>query len=108
MAEGRDSELSALWHVVRSIPEGRVASYGAVGRALPNYASGYFVGKWMAGCPDDGTPWWRVVNAKGELPIHKRDPRMALDQRARLEAEGVPFDGDVIAKDAFWDPASLF
>ena len=71
-------------------------------------ASGYFVGKWMAGCPEDGTPWWRIVNAKGELPIAKRDPRMAIDQRTRLEQEGVPFDGDLINREAFWDPLSLF
>ena len=108
MGDEYSRQLEGLWEVVRSIPEGRVASYGAVGRALPNPVSGYLCGRWMASCPDDGTPWWRVVNARGELPISKRDPRMAFDQRKRLEEEGVPFDGDVISKEAFWEPGILF
>lgn len=106
--DGHSSQLEALWKVVRTIPEGSVASYGAVGRALPNPASGYLTGRWMASCPDDGTPWWRVVNAKGELPIHKRDPNMAFDQRSRLIEEGVLFEGNVISKEAFWEPGTLF
>ncbi len=108
MGDDGRSELSELWQVVRSVPKGSVASYGSVGRALKNPASGYFVGKWMAMCPDDGTPWWRIVNAKGELPINKRDPNMALDQRRRLEKEGVKFEDGVISKECFWDPLSLF
>ena len=104
MGEHRHSQLDELWAVVRSIPAGRVASYGAVGRALENPASGFMVGRWMASCPDGGVPWWRVVNKRGELPIAKRDPRLALDQRARLEDEGVAFEGDFISPEAFWEP----
>lgn len=36
-------------------------------------------------------PWWRVVNAQGDLPIGKRDPRLEQEQRQRLAAEGVTF-----------------
>ncbi|MCH8979336.1 MAG: MGMT family protein, partial [Armatimonadetes bacterium] len=88
MGDLRDSQLEQLWHVVRSIPSGRVSSYGAVGRVLPNPATGYMVGRWMAACPAD-VPWWRVVNKRGELPINKRDPRLATDQQLRLESEGL-------------------
>lgn len=108
MGDERRSQLDGLWSVVKSVPIGRVASYGAVGRALDHPASGYFVGKWMAMCPDDDTPWWRIVNAKGELPINKRDPNMAHEQRTRLEKEGVTFTEGVIDKECFWDPSSLF
>ena len=55
MGDLRDSQLAPLWGVVRSIPSGSVASYGAVGRALPNPATGYMVGRWMAACPADST-----------------------------------------------------
>lgn len=103
MADLRDSQLAPLWDVVRSIPSGRVASYGAVGRALPNPASGYMVGRWMAGCPGD-VPWWRVVNKRGELPINKRDPRLATDQQLRLEAEGVEFNDGRISQVTFCEP----
>lgn len=66
-------------------------SYGDLGRALHHPASGYMVGRWMAQCPDD-LPWWRVVAKDGRLPIHKRDPYAAEEQRRFLEIEGVSFD----------------
>jgi methylated-DNA-protein-cysteine methyltransferase-like protein len=46
-----------------------------------------WVGGAMAQCPDD-VPWWRVINAKGEISLRPG----AQEQRARLEAEGVEFD----------------
>ena len=48
MGDHRHSQLDQLWAVVRSIPAGRVASYGAVGRALEDPASGFMVGGWGA------------------------------------------------------------
>lgn len=98
------SQLRALWKVVRSIPRGRVASYGAVGRALPHPCSGFLVGRWMASCPADGTPWWRVVNKEGHLPIGKKSPEAAIEQRRLLEKERVRFVDDRIVPGAFWEP----
>lgn len=106
MGDLRDSQLAPLWQVVRTIPPGSVASYGAVGRALPNAATGYMVGRWMAACPAD-VPWWRVVNKRGELPINKRDPRLATDQQSRLEAECVKFEDGRISPGAFWEPEEV-
>lgn len=108
MGDDRRSELTELWEIVRRVPSGNVASYGAIGKALKNPASGYFVGRWMAMCPNDGTPWWRIVNVRGELPINKRDPNMALEQQRKLEKEGVIFENDKIKPEFFWDPLSLF
>jgi methylated-DNA-protein-cysteine methyltransferase-like protein len=87
---------------VREIPRGRVSSYGTVGRCLKNPASGFMVGRWMASCPPD-VPWWRVVNKQGRLPIGKRAPELALEQRRLLEREGVKFDGDTIRTKYFWE-----
>ena len=103
MGDTYSPQLKSLWKVVRSIPKGRVASYGAVGRALLNPCSGFLVGRWMASCPE-GVPWWRVVNAKGYLPIGKRSPALAIEQRRLLEREKVRFDGDTIGKTFFWEP----
>ncbi len=97
-------QLEELWEIVRNVPPGTVASYGAVGRALNRPASGYFVGRWMAQCPDDGTPWWRIVNKRGELPITKRDPRLGMTQQAKLEAEGVEFVNGRIPAEFFIEP----
>jgi methylated-DNA-protein-cysteine methyltransferase-like protein len=83
--------LDQLWEVVRAIPSGSVMSYGDVGRALSNPASGFMVGRWMASAPE-GVPWWRVVAKSGSLPIGKRGPGLASEQEERLRAEGVRFD----------------
>lgn len=80
--------LASLYEVVRSIPKGKVATYGDVGKALPNPATGRMVGRWMAQCDGD-VPWWRVVAQTGELPVHKRDPKLASDQMRILRKEGV-------------------
>jgi alkylated DNA nucleotide flippase Atl1 len=57
----------------------------------------------MARCPDD-LPWWRVVAKTGVLPVGKRDPRLAWEQRDQLLSEGVRFEGDKVAEEAFWEP----
>lgn len=103
MGRAHSPQLSALWRAVRAIPKGRVASYGSLGRALPNPCSGFLVGRWMASCPD-GVPWWRVVNAKGYLPIGKRSPALAIEQRRLLEEEGVEFVDDRIDPSRFVEP----
>lgn len=87
--------LDALWALVSVIPPGRCATYGDLGRAMPNPVSGYLVGRWMASCPEE-VPWWRVVARDGRLPVWKRDPAFATRQRVLLEREGVPFSGDVV------------
>ncbi len=97
------SALDDLWTVVASVPAGRVASYGDLGKALPNPVSGVLVGKWMAQCPPD-LPWWRVVGRGGDLLVGRRDPRYALDQRARLEREGVEFEDGRGVQSFFWLP----
>ena len=96
--------LDELWSVVRSIPKGKVASYGACGRALRNPATGWQVGRWMTQAEDD-VPWWRVVAKSGNLPTYKRDVGLGIDQKQRLEREGVRFDGDLVSPDCFWDPS---
>lgn len=89
------ASLDELWGLVASIPKGKVASYGAIGAALKNPASGFMVGRWMAQCPE-GTPWWRVVSKSGAFPIAKLDPYLGLDQRKLLEGEGVSFIGELV------------
>jgi len=91
--EALRDRLSELWSVVSSVPPGRVASCGDVGRELAPPASGFLVGKWMAMAPPT-VPWWRIVARDGTLALAKRSPSLASEQRRLLEAEGVPFVGD--------------
>ena len=67
---------------VRAIPEGFVRAYGDIVPGAPRFA-----GAVLHDTDEPGLPWWRVVRADGSLAKGDR-------QRARLEAEGVPFVGD--------------
>jgi methylated-DNA-protein-cysteine methyltransferase-like protein len=74
---------------VLRIPKGKVATYGAVARAagLPGYARQV---AWALRNPPVPLPWHRVLGAGGRISL----PGSAgLEQRLRLEAEGVRFSG---------------
>ena len=68
-----------ILEAVRAIPEGFVRTYGDVSPGAPRLA-----GRLLATEHAPDVPWWRVVRADGSLAAGER-------QRARLEAEGVPF-----------------
>ena len=89
------NETERLRHQVmrlcRAVPAGRVTSYGELGAQCDPPISGYICGRVMGNVMED-TPWWRIVGKDGKLPISKRGPLHSLEQRTRLEAEGVQFD----------------
>ncbi len=74
--------------IVGRIPRGKVCSYGGVARAarLPGAARQVV----WALHSSRGLPWHRVVGAKGEIKLKGES---GLEQRLRLEAEGVSFLG---------------
>jgi methylated-DNA-protein-cysteine methyltransferase-like protein len=81
--------------IVKRIPQGRVATYGQIARLLDQPHAARTVGWAMRGVSEgSGVPWHRVVNASGRISL--RDPDGAQEQRRRLEAEGIVFDGDHI------------
>jgi alkylated DNA nucleotide flippase Atl1 len=73
---------AAVREVVTSIPAGRVASYGDIGRRIGVGAR--HVGRAMS-LLDDAVPWWRVVHADG-TPATCHGGRAA----ELLAAEGTP------------------
>jgi methylated-DNA-protein-cysteine methyltransferase-like protein len=80
---------------VRSIPEGRVTTYGDLSPGAPRFA-----GAVLASGHDPDVPWHRVVRADGSLAKGER-------QRRLLEREGVPMRGRrVDMRAAWWPPAS--
>ncbi len=88
-----DPIRSQILVLARAIPQGRVISYGALGKRSDPPTSGYICGRIMGLLMED-VPWWRVVGKDGKLPIGKRGPLHAARQRELLEAEGVKFDED--------------
>jgi methylated-DNA-protein-cysteine methyltransferase-like protein len=74
--------------VIRSIPRGKVSTYGAIARAagLPG-AARQTAAVLRRGF---GLPWQRVLGSGGEIKLRGDS---AIEQRLRLEAEGVRFRG---------------
>src|SRR5262245_29511689 len=94
--------------VVRTIPRGKVLTYGQIARLLGSPYMARQVGWAMHGCPK-GLPWQRVVGAGGRILVNSLSiGEGALLQRQLLELEGVGFAGQRIdmAKHQFF-PASL-
>ena len=77
---------------VARIPCGRVATYGQIARSVTG-CTARMVGYAMAALPEDTPlPWWRVINARGEVSERKSGDGEII-QRKLLEMEGVVFDG---------------
>ncbi|MBZ5611409.1 MAG: MGMT family protein [Acidobacteriia bacterium] len=80
--------LATIRETVRKIPRGKVASYGDVARAagFPGRARQVVWALRAAA----GLPWHRVVGAGGKILLPGEN---GLEQRLRLETEGVVFHG---------------
>ena len=81
--------------VIRKIPRGKVATYGAVAKAagFPG-ASRQVV--WALRGTDGRLPWHRVLGAGGKILL----PGSAgADQQLRLKSEGVAFSGAKVRMD---------
>jgi methylated-DNA-protein-cysteine methyltransferase related protein len=90
-----ETQENAIYAVVRSIPRGKVATYGELAE-LAGIPSGHRVAaRAMRLCPER-LPWQRVIGKKdarrGQISIE--DPEHAVLQRALLESEGVVFDAN--------------
>ncbi|MFN7924844.1 MAG: MGMT family protein [Bryobacteraceae bacterium] len=81
--------LDALRVQVRRIPRGKVASYGQVAEAagFPGCARQVV---WALRNSGDRLPWHRVLGAGGKIRLPGAS---GLEQRLRLESEGVAFKG---------------
>ncbi len=73
---------------IRRIPQGKVSTYGAVARAAGLPGAARQVAKVLH--RGFGLPWQRVLGAGGEIKLRGDS---AIEQRLRLEAEGVRFRG---------------
>ena len=73
---------------IRAIPRGKVSTYGGVARAAGFPGAARLVARVLN--RGFGLPWQRVLGAGGEIKLRGDS---ALEQRFRLEAEGVRFRG---------------
>ena len=93
-----------VYRIVRSIPSGRVMTYGQLAEILGEGYTARTIGFVMHGS-DDETPWHRVINAQGGCSTG----RIAIPhdkQQRMLEAEGVNFNerGRCDLRNYLWIP----
>ena len=97
-----------MYDLVRSVPPGRVTTYGSIAWALGMPHGARQVGWALAALPDEhDVPAHRVVNRVGALSGGWAFGAPEA-QRLRLEEEGVRFsaDGRVRLERFLWQPAA--
>lgn len=87
---------------IRAIPRGKVSTYGGVAKAAGFPGAARLVARVLR--RGFGLPWQRVLGAGGQI---KLTGDSAIEQRLRLEAEGVRFRGRKVDMRACqWKPDS--
>jgi len=79
---------SRIVATIRKVPRGKVSTYGGIARAAGYPGASRQVARTLHGAFD--LPWQRIVGAGGEIKLRGDS---AIEQRLRLEAEGVTFRG---------------
>jgi methylated-DNA-protein-cysteine methyltransferase-like protein len=81
--------LDVIRETIRKIPRGKVSTYGDIAKAsgFPGAARQVV---WALRGSARGLPWHRVVAAGGKISLPGEH---GLEQRMRLETEGVAFRG---------------
>jgi methylated-DNA-protein-cysteine methyltransferase related protein len=80
--------LLRIERAIRAIPRGKVSTYGLIAKAAGFPGAARQVAKVLR--RSFGLPWQRVLGAGGEIKLRGDS---AIEQRLRLESEGVRFRG---------------
>jgi len=80
--------LLRIERAIRAIPRGKVSTYGAIARIAGYPGAARMVARVLR--RGFGLPWQRVLGAGGQIKLTGDN---AIEQRLRLEAEGVRFRG---------------
>ena len=98
-----DPALQVIWHVVCTIPWGRVSTYGAVARAAGLPGRARQTGLALRVAPRAlNLPWHRVVGAGGRI-VFPKSSREHREQARRLHAEGVSVENGRVTGSAMTD-----
>ncbi len=85
--------IQKFYDIVRSIPTGKVATYGQIANKAGRPKDAREVGNALSGLVKTDVPWHRVVLASGKIAMPTR-PDLQKRQRELLLEEGVEFSGD--------------
>jgi methylated-DNA-protein-cysteine methyltransferase-like protein len=89
-ARAEEQRDQAFRRVIRSVPRGRVTTYGRVAASAGYPLYHRAVARMLRTAPAGALPWHRVLGAGGEI---KLPGAAGAEQRLRLELEGVRFRG---------------
>lgn len=97
-----------VWHIVHTIPRGKVTSYGVIAKLAGLPRGARLIGRILSQLPEGSAlPWHRVVNSQGRISFPPGSEQYR-EQRERLITEGVAFRGDRIdLRQCAWDASSL-
>lgn len=89
-----DTFPQRVWHIVASIPEGYVTTYGEVARLAGSPRAARQVGGVLKRLPEGSTlPWHRVVNRHGDIsspaPIYSGSVRRCWPRVCRSPAAAI-------------------
>ncbi|MDE1178144.1 MAG: MGMT family protein [Edaphobacter sp.] len=88
----------AFCRIIRSVPKGKVSTYGKVAAAAGYPLYHRAVAKLLRSELSQVLPWQRIVGAGGEIKLRGEAAR---EQRMRLEMEGIRFTGKRIDMDRY-------
>ena len=96
----RENDLrdAAFRRMIRSVPKGRVSTYGKVAAAAGYPLYHRAVARLLRRGTLDGLPWQRIVGAGGEIKLRGE---AGAEQRLRLSMEGVKFRGQRVNMDVY-------
>lgn len=94
--------LLRVERTIRAIPRGKVSTYGGVARLAGFPGAARMVARVLR--RGFGLPWQRVLGAGGQI---KLTGDSAIEQRLRLEAEGVRFRGRKVDMKQYEWPSNL-
>jgi methylated-DNA-protein-cysteine methyltransferase related protein len=107
MKKNDENFFGKVYQVTKTIPFGRVTSYGAIARCIGAAGAARMVGWALNNCHthEEFIPAHRVVNRNGLLTgkHHFRNPDL---MQQMLEAEGIEIYNDQVVNFTalFWDP----
>jgi methylated-DNA-protein-cysteine methyltransferase related protein len=87
-SQSATKRLKKIEHAIRSIPRGRVSTYGGIAKIAGYPGAARLVARILH--RGYGLPWQRILGAGGHI---KLTGDSAMEQRLRLEAEGIRFRG---------------
>ncbi|MCG9876553.1 MAG: MGMT family protein [Leptospiraceae bacterium] len=93
MKSDKPNFYEIVYQITKSIPKGKVTSYGRIAVLSGNPRAARAVGYALNALKKDKeqeVPWQRVINASGAISF-KSDTSRAILQRKLLESEGIVF-----------------